>query len=163
MFLSWKFCMKSSFIFMTFFPRPVSAVTLIHSTRYYFGVLRLSTGRVTLSMATSSKLPSDLKVVKNSLSVPLVAFEEAKVDLGEPWLLFFLFIDLLWIAYWSPYSTLKNRHIKILFSFTWQCPLRRAMLKLGLGLGLKKICSCTVALFHPIMCEPYGYFQHEDQ
>ncbi|XP_025097802.1 vacuolar protein sorting-associated protein 13D-like isoform X4 [Pomacea canaliculata] len=61
--------------------RPVSAVTLIHSTRYYFGVLRLSTGRVTLSMATSSKLPSDLKVVKNSLSVPLVAFEEAKVDL----------------------------------------------------------------------------------
>ncbi|KAL8611447.1 hypothetical protein ACOMHN_014502 [Nucella lapillus] len=61
--------------------RALSAVTSILSKRYYFGTLKLSTARLTLSMVTSSKLPPDLKVIKHALSVPLIAFEEAKVDL----------------------------------------------------------------------------------
>ena len=67
----------------TFPCRALSAVTSIQSKRYYFGTLKLSTSRVTLSMVTSSKLPPDLKVIKHALSIPLIAFEEAKVDLGQ--------------------------------------------------------------------------------
>ena len=51
--------------------------------RYYFGVIKLKTGRINLSVVTSSSLPFDLKVIKHALSIPLVAFEEAKVDLGK--------------------------------------------------------------------------------
>ncbi|ESO90417.1 hypothetical protein LOTGIDRAFT_175825, partial [Lottia gigantea] len=54
----------------------------IQATRYYFSSLKIKTGRVTLSMATSSNLSPDLQLVKHSLAVPLIAFEDAKVDLG---------------------------------------------------------------------------------
>ncbi|XP_076466689.1 LOW QUALITY PROTEIN: intermembrane lipid transfer protein VPS13D-like [Babylonia areolata] len=81
--------------------RALSAVTSIQSKRYYFGTLKLSTSRVTLSMVTSGKLPPDLKVIKHALSVPLIAFEEAKVDL-DPYTRYhpfetseFLFSDMI--------------------------------------------------------------------
>ena len=53
--------------------------------RYYFGRLELHTSRLMLSVITSSDLPKNLKVIKKSLGIPLVRFEEANVELGEPW------------------------------------------------------------------------------
>ncbi|XP_055954862.1 intermembrane lipid transfer protein VPS13D-like [Patella vulgata] len=61
----------------------ISAGSTVQAKRYYFGMLKLKTGRVTLSMVTASKLSPDLLAVKNSLSMHLIAFEEAKVDLDQ--------------------------------------------------------------------------------
>ncbi|XP_059165407.1 intermembrane lipid transfer protein VPS13D-like [Physella acuta] len=61
--------------------RALSAVTAIQSTRYYFGAVRLSISRVTLSMLTTSKLTPDLKAIKNAVSTRLIAFEQANIDL----------------------------------------------------------------------------------
>ena len=53
--------------------------------RYYFGRLKISISRITLSMLTCSELPADLTVIKRSLGIPLVKFEDAKVELGKCW------------------------------------------------------------------------------
>lgn len=63
--------------------RALSAVTAIQSTRYYFGAVRLSISRVTLSMLTTSKLTPDLKAIKNAVSTRLIAFEQANIDLSK--------------------------------------------------------------------------------
>ena len=49
---------------------------------YYFGNFKINTSHVTLSMLTSTDLPVDLKAVKRSLNIPLIRFEDAKVELG---------------------------------------------------------------------------------
>ncbi|RUS84448.1 hypothetical protein EGW08_007832 [Elysia chlorotica] len=61
--------------------RALSAVTSIQSTRYYFGTVKLSVNRVTLSMVTSSKLTPDLKAIKNVMPMRLIAFEQANIDM----------------------------------------------------------------------------------
>ncbi|GFR72193.1 vacuolar protein sorting-associated protein 13D [Elysia marginata] len=61
--------------------RALSAVTSIQSTRYYFGTVKLSVNRVTLSMVTSSKLTPDLKAIKNAMPMRLIAFEQANIDM----------------------------------------------------------------------------------
>lgn len=61
----------------------VIAATSVQAKRYYFGILKININRLALSMITSSKLPSDLHAIKTAMAIPLVKFEEAKVDLGE--------------------------------------------------------------------------------
>ena len=43
------------------------------------------TARITLSMFTADSLPADLRVIKKATGIPLVKFEEAKVELGKPY------------------------------------------------------------------------------
>lgn len=50
--------------------------------RYFFGLLRLNTRRISLSMLTSPNLSPDLKVIKNKMSLHWISFEDATVDLG---------------------------------------------------------------------------------
>ncbi|KAL5009744.1 hypothetical protein ScPMuIL_012049 [Solemya velum] len=61
--------------------RALVAATSVKTKRYYFGILKINTSRVTLSMLTASKLSADLESIKHALSVPLIRFEEAKVDI----------------------------------------------------------------------------------
>lgn len=68
---------------MLSFSRALSAVTSIQSTRYYFGAVKLSVNRVTLSMVTASKLPPDLKAIKNAFAMRLIAFEQANIDMRK--------------------------------------------------------------------------------
>ena len=63
--------------------RALTAATSTRFKRYYFGTLKICTSRVTLSMFTASELPPKLKAVKSAMAIPLVKFEEAKVELGE--------------------------------------------------------------------------------
>ena len=60
------------------------AATSVQARRYYFGMLKICTHRITLSMLTSSKLPPDLQNIKQLVGLKLVNFEEAKVELGMP-------------------------------------------------------------------------------
>ncbi|XP_060085097.1 intermembrane lipid transfer protein VPS13D-like [Ylistrum balloti] len=57
------------------------AATSVKSKRYYFGTLKINTSRLSLSMVTANKLSLDLQHIKNATSIPLVKFEDAKVDL----------------------------------------------------------------------------------
>ena len=66
----------------TVFSRALTAATSKELKRYYFGTLRINTSRITLSVLSSSDLPQDLLAVKRSMGIPLVKFEEAKVELG---------------------------------------------------------------------------------
>ncbi|KAM9299302.1 intermembrane lipid transfer protein VPS13D [Gastrophryne carolinensis] len=49
--------------------------------RYYFENLKISVPQIKLSVFTSNKLPSDLKVLKSTLGFPLIKFEDAVIDL----------------------------------------------------------------------------------
>ena len=69
------------FIFHICF-RALTADVSIHEKRFYFGSIKLNTKRVTLNMLTSSNMPPDLLAIKHSIGVPLVKFEDVKVDLG---------------------------------------------------------------------------------
>ena len=70
--------------------RALTAATSKELKRYYFGTLRINTSRITLSVLSSSDLPQDLLAVKRSMGVPLVKFEDAKVELGTS---FFKFLS----------------------------------------------------------------------
>ncbi|XP_074642818.1 intermembrane lipid transfer protein VPS13D-like [Tubulanus polymorphus] len=61
--------------------RIVSAATSVQAVRYYFGILKIVTSQVIMSMLTTSKLPPDLLAIKNAFNLPLIKFEEAKVEL----------------------------------------------------------------------------------
>ncbi|GAB1600262.1 intermembrane lipid transfer protein VPS13D [Argonauta hians] len=63
--------------------RPVlqAAASPPHNKRYFFGILRLNTHRISLSMLTAPSLPAELKVIKNKLSLRWISFEDATVDL----------------------------------------------------------------------------------
>lgn len=63
--------------------RAVSAAASTHFKRYYFGTIKVHKCDVTLSMLTSHGLPPDLLAIKRSLSIPLIRFEDAKVELGK--------------------------------------------------------------------------------
>ena len=62
--------------------RALSASKSMKQKRFYFGQLKVKPTCITLSVLTSSSLPSDLLHLKRSLAVRLVNFEDAKVDLG---------------------------------------------------------------------------------
>ncbi|XP_075461165.1 intermembrane lipid transfer protein VPS13D isoform X3 [Ascaphus truei] len=49
--------------------------------RYYFENLKISVPQIKLSVFTSNKLPSELKVLKSTLGFPLIRFEDAVIDL----------------------------------------------------------------------------------
>lgn len=68
--------------------RALLAVTSKQLKRYYFGELNIMTDRLTLSCLTADDLPQDLANIKNLTAIPLVRFEDAKVELGK---LIFLF------------------------------------------------------------------------
>uniref|UniRef100_A0A8W8ME86 Intermembrane lipid transfer protein VPS13-like C-terminal domain-containing protein n=1 Tax=Magallana gigas TaxID=29159 RepID=A0A8W8ME86_MAGGI len=57
------------------------AATSVKTKRYYFGQLKIQSNQINLSMLTASKLSPDLKALKRDMSLPLVKFEDAKVDL----------------------------------------------------------------------------------
>jgi vacuolar protein sorting-associated protein 13D len=59
------------------------ASTSSQQGRYYFGCLKVRPVQVSLSMITASELAPDLKIIKKSLGVPLIKFEDAKIELGE--------------------------------------------------------------------------------
>ncbi|XP_036356919.1 vacuolar protein sorting-associated protein 13D isoform X3 [Octopus sinensis] len=63
--------------------RPVlqAAASPPHNKRYFFGLLRLNTHRISLSMLTAPTLPPELKAIKNKLSLRWISFEDATVDL----------------------------------------------------------------------------------
>ncbi|CAE1274656.1 VPS13D [Acanthosepion pharaonis] len=65
--------------------RPVlqAAASPPQNHRYFFGLLRLNTRRISLSMLTSPNLSPDLKVIKNKMSLHWISFEDATVDLGS--------------------------------------------------------------------------------
>lgn len=73
--------------------RALAAATSVKNKRYYFGLLKIHTSRINLSMLTASKLSPDLQALKRDMSLPLVRFEDAKVDLGIEIELFFLFSE----------------------------------------------------------------------
>jgi len=70
-------------IIYIFFYRALAAATSVKSKRFYFGTLKIATSRMSLSMMTASKLSPDLQSIKKSMSIPLIKFEDAKVDLGN--------------------------------------------------------------------------------
>ena len=84
--------------------------TLSDFKRYYFGTLKISKCTIGLSVLTASDLSSDLKVVKRSLHIPLIRFEDANVELG--WYLRWLINKFLW--------KVLNSWIFILFFFIWR-------------------------------------------
>ncbi|KAG8434275.1 hypothetical protein GDO86_012595 [Hymenochirus boettgeri] len=49
--------------------------------RYYFENLKISVPQIKLSVFTSNKLPTELKVLKSTLGFPLIKFEDAVIDL----------------------------------------------------------------------------------
>uniref|UniRef100_A0A8W8MIY9 Intermembrane lipid transfer protein VPS13-like C-terminal domain-containing protein n=1 Tax=Magallana gigas TaxID=29159 RepID=A0A8W8MIY9_MAGGI len=59
----------------------LAAATSVKTKRYYFGQLKIQSNQINLSMLTASKLSPDLKALKRDMSLPLVKFEDAKVDL----------------------------------------------------------------------------------
>jgi len=63
--------------------RALSAAVSATLKRYYFGRLRANVNRITMSMLTCSQLPHDLLTIKKTLGMPLVKFENAKVELGR--------------------------------------------------------------------------------
>ena len=63
--------------------RALTAATSKELKRYYFGTLRINTSRMTLSVLSSNDLPQDLLAIKRSMGIPLVKFEDAKVELGK--------------------------------------------------------------------------------
>ena len=63
--------------------RALSAATSTRFKRYYFGTLKIITSRVTLSMLTASNLDPELKAIKRRVGIPLVKFEDVKVELGK--------------------------------------------------------------------------------
>lgn len=65
------------------FARALSAAVSATLKRYYFGKLRSNVNRITMSMLTCSQLPHDLLAIKKTLGIPLVKFEDAKVELGR--------------------------------------------------------------------------------
>lgn len=73
--------------------RALAAATSVKNKRYYFGLLKIHTSRINLSMLTASKLSPDLQALKRDMSLPLVRFEDAKVDLGIEIELFFNFLN----------------------------------------------------------------------
>ncbi|XP_013405463.1 vacuolar protein sorting-associated protein 13D-like isoform X2 [Lingula anatina] len=61
--------------------RNQAVATAIQAKRYYFGVLKIQTRRINLGMHTSTKLPPDLEAIKVKMGIPLIKFEDAKVEL----------------------------------------------------------------------------------
>jgi hypothetical protein len=59
------------------------AATSTKFKRYYFGTLKVITGRLTLSVLTVSHLDRDLVQLKQLVRVPLAMFEDVKVELGN--------------------------------------------------------------------------------
>ena len=82
-FLHREFTVLTWIRFPVFTYRALTAATSKDLKRYYFGTLRINTSRITLSVLSSSDLPQDLLAVKRSMGIPLVKFEEAKVELGR--------------------------------------------------------------------------------
>lgn len=66
--------------------RALAAATSVKTKRYYFGQLKIKSNQINLSMLTASKLSPDLNALKRDMSLPLVKFEDAKVDLGKVWI-----------------------------------------------------------------------------
>ncbi|OWF52509.1 Vacuolar protein sorting-associated protein 13D [Mizuhopecten yessoensis] len=94
------------------------AATSVQSKRYYFGTLKINSSRLSLSMLTASKLSLDLQHIKNDSSIPLVKFEDAKVDL-DPFIRHHPFetIDFLTRELMIHYTNeLKSQAAKILGS-----------------------------------------------
>ena len=63
--------------------RAVTAATSSQFKRYYFGALKISLNRINLSVESSVDLPPDLAAIKKAMGVPLIRFEDAKVELGR--------------------------------------------------------------------------------
>ncbi len=63
--------------------RALLAATAKQFKRYYFGTLKITTSHMALSMLTSRELTADLKATKKALGIPLIKFEDAKVELGK--------------------------------------------------------------------------------
>lgn len=63
--------------------RALAAATSVKTKRYFFGQLKIKSNQINLSMLTASKLSPDLNALKRDMSLPLVKFEDAKVDLGK--------------------------------------------------------------------------------
>ncbi|ELT97897.1 hypothetical protein CAPTEDRAFT_149660 [Capitella teleta] len=61
--------------------RALTAATSTKFKRYYFGTLKVITGRVTLSVLTSSDLEPELIQLKHMVGIPLAKFEDVKVEL----------------------------------------------------------------------------------
>ncbi|CAH1798376.1 unnamed protein product [Owenia fusiformis] len=59
----------------------LAAATSAQEKRYYFGSLKINTHQISLSMLTTSKLSPDLLAIKRALRIPLIKFEDAKVEL----------------------------------------------------------------------------------
>ncbi|XP_062579526.1 intermembrane lipid transfer protein VPS13D-like isoform X2 [Saccostrea cucullata] len=76
--------------------KALAAATSVKTKRYYFGLLKIHTSRVNLSMLTASKLSADLKALKRDMSLPLVRFEDAKVDL-DPFIKSHLFETIVFL------------------------------------------------------------------
>ena len=72
--------MTSKHVFVSLH-RALIAATSPDAKRYYFGIVKVSTCRITLSVLTSSELPPDLRAIKKSLGVPLVKFADVNVEL----------------------------------------------------------------------------------
>ena len=58
--------------------------------RYYFGTLKIQTGKVSLSVITANELAPDLKAIKRAMRLPLVTFDDAKIELGKNKYIMFL-------------------------------------------------------------------------
>ncbi|XP_064629557.1 intermembrane lipid transfer protein VPS13D-like isoform X2 [Lineus longissimus] len=98
--------------------KALSAASSVQSKRYYFGNLRINTSRISLSVITANKLSPDLLAIKNALSIPLIKFEDAKVEI-DPFTREHPFETsaLLWDAFLMHYTReLKGQAAKILGS-----------------------------------------------
>ena len=56
--------------------------TLPEFKRYYFEMFKIFQCSISLSVLTADDLTPDLKIIKRSLRIPLIRFEDAQVELG---------------------------------------------------------------------------------
>lgn len=63
--------------------RMLAELTALHSTRYYFALIKVIPSQIRLSMCTSNKLEGSLSALKRRLGLTFIKFEDAAVEL-EP-------------------------------------------------------------------------------
>jgi len=112
--------------------------------RHYFGTMKVNSMQLSLSVLTSSSLPSDLKAVKQSLRFPLIRFEDAKVELGKASFRNFSCFNVFCLQY---LLTSKNVACKICSGsiLCFHCPVFRNLL-LVMYCGVLLTCGAVHAL-----------------
>lgn len=76
----WGF--QAAFSFTRDISRALVAAASTKFKRYYFGTLKVITGRMTLSVLTASDLEPNLAQIKTLVGIPLAKFEDVQVELG---------------------------------------------------------------------------------